>query len=413
MHIERERLVHREVILQLDIDPQLRALRRLRDELDDLALDQRAEELPAAPGQRLLRLRRFVAARDERLHRPAAVLGAAEHIEQHAVRDLELAGQPLGRRGDQAREGLLVPVDEVPLRRLALDEFLAAAGLLLLEQQILDDMLRRLRHHPAAFIEALAPRAPADLVEIARAQDACLFPVELAKLREEHGANGDIDADAQRVGAADDLEQAALRELLDEHAILRQQPGVMQPDAVPQPLANLRPVRAAELEAFQRVRDRRFFLARADIDAREILRALGRFQLREMHDIDRAPCRRRQDSPASGQAASPSKRTPAAPAAPGKRWSRSRRPFSRVSSSSKKAVSPERGGHEEKARLRQGQQRHLPGHAALAVRVVVELVHDDVAHVRAWRLRAGRYSRGSPRCSRGSARRDSPRRRPC
>ena len=57
------------------------------------------------------------------------------------------------------------------------------------------------------------------------------------------------------------------------------------------------------------------------------------------------------------------------------------RPFRRVSSVSKKAVSPERGGHEQKARLGQRQQRHLPGHAAFAVGVVMEFVHDDVPHV--------------------------------
>ena len=41
----------------------------------------------------------------------------------------------------------------------------------------------------------------------------------------------------------------------------------------------------------------------------------------------------------------------------------------------------QRGGHQQEARLRQRQQRHLPGHAALAVGVVMELVHDDLLHV--------------------------------
>ena len=40
----------------------------------------------------------------------------------------------------------------------------------------------------------------------------------------------------------------------------------------------------------------------------------------------------------------------------------------------------QRGGHQEEARLRQGEQRNLPRAAALAVRVVVELVHDHLAH---------------------------------
>ena len=45
-----------------------------------------------------------------------------------------------------------------------------------------------------------------------------------------------------------------------------------------------------------------------------------------------------------------------------------------------KAGVPERGRHQEKARLRQGEERHLPGAAAFAVGVVVEFIHDDVLH---------------------------------
>ena len=42
----------------------------------------------------------------------------------------------------------------------------------------------------------------------------------------------------------------------------------------------------------------------------------------------------------------------------------------------------ERGGHQQKTGLGQSQQRHLPGDAALAVGVVMELIHDDLLHVR-------------------------------
>ena len=41
----------------------------------------------------------------------------------------------------------------------------------------------------------------------------------------------------------------------------------------------------------------------------------------------------------------------------------------------------QRGGHQQEPRLRQRQQRHLPRHAALAVGVVVEFVHDDLLDV--------------------------------
>ena len=282
----------------------------------------------------------FVAVADELLHRGAAVAFPAEDIQQHAVRDLETGGQPFRRRGDEADVGVLVPVDEILFRRLALHRFLAVARGFFRELEIFDDVLRRLRHHPAAVVKTFAPGPAADLVKIPRAQDAGLLAVELAQPREQHGADRHVDADAERVRAADDLEQSLLRELLDEHAIFRQQAGVMQPDAVPQPFLDFRAVRAGELEAFQRVGDRGFFLARADVDAGEILRALRRFQLREMHDIHRRACRsatRLSRVFASGSSeyscASGTGRSVEVTATVG-------RPVSRVSSSSKNVVSP-------------------------------------------------------------------------
>ena len=59
----------------------------------------------------------------------------------------------------------------------------------------------------------------------------------------------------------------------------------MQPDAVTQPLADLRAIRARELESCRRVAQRRFLFPGADVDAGEVLRALGGFQLREVHHI--------------------------------------------------------------------------------------------------------------------------------
>src|SRR5258706_205989 len=148
-------------------------------------------------------------------------------------------------------------------------------------------MLRRLRHHPADVVETLAPGTSGDLMKVPRAQDARLLPVELAELGEEHRADRHVDTDAERVRAADDFEQSLLRKLLDEDAILRQQPRVMQSDAVAQPFLDVGSVGTAELESFERAANRRLLLARADVDARKILRALRRFELREVDDIHR------------------------------------------------------------------------------------------------------------------------------
>src|SRR5688572_25169142 len=112
-------------------------------------------------------------------------------------------------------------------------------------------MFRRLGNYPAAIVKTLAPGTPSNLMKVARAQDAGLLSVELAQAGEQDRPDGHVDADPERVRAADDLEQALLRELLDQHAIFRQQPGMMQPDAVLQPLSDVRPVRAGEFEPFE------------------------------------------------------------------------------------------------------------------------------------------------------------------
>ena len=89
--VERERVVQREVILKLHVEPELVAVLTFshRNDLHDLALHQRPEELPRTLAMRLLRRRRFMRVLDQLHHRMAAVARAAEHLQQHAVRDLE------------------------------------------------------------------------------------------------------------------------------------------------------------------------------------------------------------------------------------------------------------------------------------------------------------------------------------
>jgi hypothetical protein len=158
---------------------------------------------------------------------------------------------------------------------------------LLAELDVLDDMLGRLHHDVTALVEALAPGAAGDLVEVAGAEDGRLPAVELAEAREQHRADGHVDADAERVGAADDLQEALLRQLLHEHAVLGQQARVVQADAVPEPLADLGAVRAREPELGDGVRDGGFLVLRADLQAGEVLGATGRIGLREVDDVGR------------------------------------------------------------------------------------------------------------------------------
>ena len=333
-------------------------------------------------------LGRFVAVADQSLHRRTAIFRPAEHVEQHAVRDLEAGREPLRRCSHETGEGLLVPVDEVSFGRLALHNLLAVARGLLRQLEVFDDVLGGLRDHPAEMVEALAPRASADLVEIPRAENAGLLPVELAQLGEQHRADGDVDAHAQRVRAADDLEQAALGELLDEHAILRQQARVMQTDAVPQPLLDVGTVGTAELEAFHRAAQRRLFLAGADVEAGEILRALGRFKLGEVDHIDRGLAIGQQRFKRLGQRQFGigvlQRHGPVRGDDGGRRPAREPRELL----GEERRVT-QRGRHQEEARLRQREQGNLPRHAALPVRVVVELVHHDVPDTGARALAQG------------------------
>ncbi len=375
--VERQRLVHREVVLQVHVDPQRGAVLRSRPELDDMPVDQRAEELPRALAVRFPGALRLVAVADQLPHRTAPVARPAEDVEQHAVRHLEARDQLLGRRPDQPLERAEIPVDEVVLGRPAPGDLLALAGRLLAQADVLDDVLGRLHDDEAAGVEALAARAPRDLVEVARAQVSGLPPVELAEPREQHGPDRHVDADAERVGPADDLQEAALGELFDQHAVLRQQPGVVQADAVLQPLPDLGSVGARELEVGDDSGERRLLLARADLQAREVLGAAGRVGLREVHHVDRGLAflgellegARERDFGVG-------------------KFER-HRPVARLHGSRRPAVErgqrlleergvAERGGHQQEPRAGKRQQGRLPGHATVAVGVPVKLVHHDV-----------------------------------
>ena len=249
--VEGEHLVHGKVILQLDVDAQIRVVRVGWDELDDLAIEQGTEQLPGAAVMLFFGFGRFMATVDELAHGATAVTGAAENVQQHAVGDLEPGGEALWRRRDQALEGILVPGHKIAVWRFAFDELLAAPGGFFLELTILDHVFGGLDHDPAAVVESFASGAAADLVEIAGAEDDGFLSVEFAEAGEEDGADGDIDADAEGIGAADDFEETALGELFDEDAVFGEQAGVMNADAVFKPGADAGTVGAGEVEAFE------------------------------------------------------------------------------------------------------------------------------------------------------------------
>ena len=99
------------------------------------------------------------------------------------------------------------------------------------ELGVLDLVLGRLGDHAPFRVEARAAGAPCDLMEFAGAQAAHAMAVELGERREHDGVDGHVDADAERVGAADDGQQALLGELLDKQAVARQHAGVVHAHA--------------------------------------------------------------------------------------------------------------------------------------------------------------------------------------
>jgi len=80
---------------------------------------------------------------------------------------------------------------------------------------------------------------------------AAFLAVVFPKLGKDDGSDRHVDADAERIGAADEFEQTFLRELLDKDAVLRQQSGVVNADAVAQPALDVFSVRAVEAHAFK------------------------------------------------------------------------------------------------------------------------------------------------------------------
>src|SRR4029453_18449696 len=115
--IERERVVQREVGLEVRGDAHLAPAVARGAKLDHAPRDQRAEQRRGAAALARLRSPALVRAVPEPDHR--AVVGAAlalEHAEDHAVTHLELRAQCLGRALHELLERLARPRPEVARR---------------------------------------------------------------------------------------------------------------------------------------------------------------------------------------------------------------------------------------------------------------------------------------------------------
>ena len=181
---------------------------------------------------------------------------------------VKLRGERLGLGGDEPLEGGLAPGDR-PLGRLLLDDpparqRVVAAGLgegLGVGPLVVDDVLGRLHDDAARGVEARPPGPAGDLVELAGLEQPGLLAVVLGQRGEHDRADRHVDADAERVGAADDLEQAGLGERLDQPPVLGQHAGVVHADAVPHQARQRLAEAGGEPEVPDQLRDRVFLLA--------------------------------------------------------------------------------------------------------------------------------------------------------
>ena len=298
--------------------------------------------------------------------------------EHHRVGDAQARHEGLGRGGDEALEGLLAPVDEALGRALLLDLALLLDVTAGLEQGlgVLDLVLRGLGDDAALGVEAGATRTACDLVELARAQAAHAMAVVLGEGREQHRVDGHVDAHAQRVGAADDGQKPLLRELLHEQAVAREHPRVVHAHAAAEQALERLAEGRGEARALAGLLHGVALLLGGHAVARERLRGVERRVLGEVHDVDGGV------AVAQGQLDGGLERGVHVLVGEGHRALGLGDLVDRAV-----GLAPERradgarvaqgGAHEQELRVGQGQERHLPGPAAVGLAKEVELVHRD------------------------------------
>jgi hypothetical protein len=241
-------------------------------------------------------------------------------------------------------------------------------------------MFRSLAYDTSLFVEAPAPGAPRDLLELAHGEDPHLLAVELREAGEDHRADRDVDADAQGVGAEDHLEVALLGELLHEQAVLGKQPGVVDPDAVAQEAFDVLPVGGVEAGVREHPSDCLAFGPAAEARAGAPLGEVPALALGEVDHVDgRAPSlvelleglvqRRLTVLEVEGHR-------------PNVRVHVGDRASAVVAQAllDARGIAHRRRHHQEEGVL-QGDERDLPGDTAVAIGVVVELVEDHVGGV--------------------------------
>ena len=200
--------------------------------------------------------------------------------------------------------------------------------------------------------------------------------------------DGHVDPHAQGVGAADHGQQALLGELLHEQPVAGEHAGVVDAHAAQQEALQGLAEAGVEALAADGLLHLLALLLGGDPVARERLGAPHGVGLGEVHDVDGGVavaqgelhgCLERRVHELVGER------------------HRARRVEHAGHLPSRAFLEPggyggdvaQGGAHEQELHVRQREQRHQPRPSAVAVAQVVELVHDDAAHVQARALAQG------------------------
>ena len=244
--------------------------------------------------------------------------------------------------------------------------------------RVFDLVVGRLHHNRAHRVVSGAASTAGDLMELAGAQAAHPCAVVLHERRDEHRADRHVDANAERVGAADHPQVALLRELLDKASVSRQHAGVVHADPLPQESAEDAPKRGREPEVTDRIGNGLFALWPDHLGRGHRLRSFDCIRLREVHDVDGRTCRVQEvvdglvhwsHGVLEAQ----------------RHWPLDAGHEHRLAAGAALKVTgdhrhvAERCRHQQELRVCHSEQRHLPRPPTIGVGVEVELVHDHLA----------------------------------
>ena len=294
----REWLIEREVLGQIDrqriVDVWCGVSRgvgrgRHLGANDDAGIDERGEDLVGTNLELDLFFGGLQACLDEVVYAGSGIAALLDHANHHGVRDAQARLECLGLRLNQALKGLLVPGDKAlgGLFLFNLTEFFGVIARLGHKLGILDLVFGCLGDYHALGIEARAAGATGNLMELAGAQATHLVAIELGERGEHHSVDGYVDADAERIGAADDGQQALLRQALDQQTIARQHASMVHADAASkQAFENLAKGRR-EARALGSFLNGLALLLAGDAKIGERLRRRKGGILAKVHDIER------------------------------------------------------------------------------------------------------------------------------